>query len=74
MREVPSLQDVLITQGKLKSGQLNDSRYAHVVEPKKHISWHNFFTLLMQKFSTWNMGVNFGIWRHYGNVHGGFLQ
>lgn len=75
VREARSLQDVLATQGKLKSGQLNDSLRAHVVDPKKkHISWHIFFTLLLQKFSTWNMGGNFGIWRHYRNVHGGFLQ
>lgn len=75
VREARSLRDVLATQGKLKSGQLNDSLRAHVVDPKKkHISWHIFFTLLLQKFSTWNMGGNFGIWRHYRNVHGGFLQ
>lgn len=44
VREARSLQDVLATQGKLKSGQLNDSLRAHVVDPKKkHISWHIFF-------------------------------
>lgn len=58
VREARSLQDVLATQGKLK---INDSLYAHVVDPKKkHISWHIFFTLLLQKFSTWEETLGFG--------------
>lgn len=64
VREARSLQDVLATQGKLKSGQLNDSLRAHVVDPKKNI-FHGFFFFLhfyckSCQLGTWEETLGFG--------------